>query len=155
MLALVHYERERERERGRWRNGEHPESFWARLPSIPLAEEHTFGTTKSILLLLTSRGVSQPPPFPQDKTPVIEVNGEKQYGAIPEPALSLLERRHNEGKSTVSWRCKILCSNYYKEQTWGCSATNVAGAKMVPVNWQEMMCPLTNQKEPCKVAKVV
>ncbi|MCO5576561.1 hypothetical protein L7F22_030373 [Adiantum nelumboides] len=34
-------------------------------------------------------------------------------------------------------------------------ATSVAGAKMVPVSWQEMMCPLTNQKEPRKVAKVV
>lgn len=35
------------------------------------------------------------------------------------------------------------------------SATSVAGVKMIPVSWQEMMCPLTNQKEPRKVAKVV
>lgn len=35
------------------------------------------------------------------------------------------------------------------------SATSVAGAKMIPVSWQEMLCPLTNQKEPRKVAKVV
>lgn len=35
------------------------------------------------------------------------------------------------------------------------SATSVAGAKMIPISWQEMMCPLTNQKEPRKVAKVV
>ncbi|KAJ7533784.1 hypothetical protein O6H91_13G064700 [Diphasiastrum complanatum] len=34
------------------------------------------------------------------------------------------------------------------------SAMSVAGATMVPISWQEMQCPLTNQTEPRKVAKV-
>lgn len=34
------------------------------------------------------------------------------------------------------------------------SAKSVAGVKMIPISWQEMLCPLTNQKEPRKVAKV-
>eukprot|EP00249_Psilotum_nudum_P008552 c21359_g1_i1 orf=114-689(+) len=35
------------------------------------------------------------------------------------------------------------------------SATSVAGAAMIPVSWEEMQCPLTNQREHRKVAKVV
>ncbi|BBN19204.1 exosome complex component CSL4 [Marchantia polymorpha subsp. ruderalis] len=35
------------------------------------------------------------------------------------------------------------------------SATSDAGAAMVPVSWQEMQCPITGQREPRKVAKVI
>ncbi|KAL3695131.1 hypothetical protein R1sor_008782 [Riccia sorocarpa] len=35
------------------------------------------------------------------------------------------------------------------------SATSYAGAAMVPVSWQEMQCPITGQREPRKVAKVI
>jgi exosome complex component CSL4 len=34
------------------------------------------------------------------------------------------------------------------------SATSDAGVAMVPINWQEMQCPVTLQKEFRKVAKV-
>jgi len=32
-------------------------------------------------------------------------------------------------------------------------ATSEAGAEMIPASWQEMLCPLTNQREARKVAK--
>ncbi|MCO5568329.1 hypothetical protein L7F22_022028 [Adiantum nelumboides] len=150
--------------------------------------------------------VSQPPPFPQDKSPVIEVIGEKQHGAVPEPGLVITgkvgkvmaksalvdivcvgSRAVKEKFSGILRQQDVRVTEIDKVEMYNCfrpgdiikaevlslgdarsyvlttaknelgvvSATSVAGAKMVPVSWQEMMCPLTNQKEPRKVAKVV
>lgn len=150
--------------------------------------------------------ISQPLPSAQDKRPSIDVVGEKEHGAVPEPGLVVTGKvgkvmaksalvdivcvgstavkekfsavvRQQDVRATEIDKVEMYSSfrpgdiikaevlslgdarSYFlttaKNELGVVSATSVAGAKMVPVSWQEMMCPLTNQKEPRKVAKVI